>query len=145
MWRWARKVRGKSDRKKALGADVIVTTSGMLDGGPAIWYLNRLRHDLANAILLTGYQAEGSGGRGLLDNGKLPIFGNLTQIDLDVDQFQLSNHAGHSELEKFVRECEPKHVVFFHGNAEARDAIGAEFTQNPTPLYPVNVNTLFIK
>ena len=43
MWRWARKVRSKSDRKKALGADVIVTTSGMLDGGPAIWYLNRLR------------------------------------------------------------------------------------------------------
>tara|TARA_B100000482_G_scaffold74504_1_gene52747 strand:- start:524 stop:1033 length:510 start_codon:yes stop_codon:yes gene_type:complete len=145
MWRWARKVRSKSDRKKALGADVIVTTSGMLDGGPAIWYLNRLRYDLANAILLTGYQAEGSGGRGLLDNGKLPIFGNLTQIDLDVDQFQLSNHAGHSELETFVRECKPKHVVFFHGDTEARAAIGAEFTQNPTPQFPVNGTTLILK
>ena len=117
----------------------------MLDGGPAIWYLNLLRQDLSNAILLTGYQAEGSGGRGLLDNGKLPIFGNLTQIDLDVDQFQLSNHAGHSELEAFVRECKPKHVVFFHGDAEARTAIGAEFTQNPTPQFPVNGTTLILK
>ena len=145
MWRWARKVRSKSDRKKALEADVIVTTSGMLDGGPAIWYLNRLRHSLANAILLTGYQAERSGGRSLLENRKLPIFGNLTQIDLDVDQFQLSNHAGHSELETFVRACGPKHVVFFHGDTEARAAIGSAFSQNPTPQLPVNGTPIILK
>ena len=42
VWKWTRKVSSKSDRKKALQADVIVTTSGMLDGGPALWYLNRL-------------------------------------------------------------------------------------------------------
>ena len=35
-WRWCRRVSSKSDRKKALNADVIVSTSGMLDGGPAI-------------------------------------------------------------------------------------------------------------
>ena len=145
MWRWARKVRSKSDRKKALGADVIVTTSGMLDGGPAIWYLNRLRYDLANAILLTGYQAEGSGGRSLLDNGALPIFGNLTQIDLDVDQFQLSNHAGHSELKSFTEACDPKYVVFFHGDSDQRKAIAAEFKQRPEPILPVNGNTLYLR
>ena len=39
-WNWCRRVRSKSDRKKALDADVIVTTSGMLDGGPVIWYIN---------------------------------------------------------------------------------------------------------
>jgi len=33
----------------------------MLDGGPALWYLNRLRNDQANGILITGYQAENSG------------------------------------------------------------------------------------
>ena len=145
VWRWARKVRSKSDRKKALEADVIVTTSGMLDGGPAIWYLNRLRHDSANAILLTGYQAEGSGGRSLLDKGRLPIFGNITPVDLEVSQFQLSNHAGHSELQSFVRACEPRHVVFFHGDTEAREAISAEFTQQPTPSLPLNGTTLNLK
>jgi putative mRNA 3-end processing factor len=145
VWRWARKVRGKSDRKKALDADVIVTTSGMLDGGPAIWYLNRLRHDSANAILLTGYQAEGSGGRSLLDNRRLPIFGNITPVDLEVSQFQLSNHAGHSELHSFVRACEPRHVVFFHGDTEAREAISAEFKQSPTPSLPLNGTSLNLK
>ena len=145
VWRWARKVRSKSDRKKALDADVIVTTSGMLDGGPAIWYLNRLRHDSANAILLTGYQAEGSGGRSLLDNRRLPIFGNITPVDLEVSQFQLSNHAGHSELLSFVRACEPRHVVFFHGDTEAREAISAEFQQSPTPSLPLNGTSLNLK
>ena len=29
VWKWTRKVSSKSDRKKALQADVIVTTSGM--------------------------------------------------------------------------------------------------------------------
>ena len=66
-WKWCRRVSSKSDKKKALDADCIVSTSGMMDGGPSIWYLNRLRMDPRNAILLTGYQASGSGGRMLLD------------------------------------------------------------------------------
>ncbi|PXF17968.1 MAG: MBL fold metallo-hydrolase [Methanobacteriota archaeon] len=142
VWNWARIVSSKSDRKKALDADVIVTTSGMLDGGPAIWYLNRLRHDSANAILLTGYQAEGSGGHRLLEKGSLRIFGNETAIDLEVTQFQLSNHAGHSDLVSFVRACEPRHVVLFHGDDDARSAIAAEFTESPAPSLPLNGETL---
>ena len=68
-FKWTRRVRSKSDRKRALEADVIVTTSGMLDGGPALWYLNRLRNDSRSAVLFTGYQAEGSGGRQLIEKG----------------------------------------------------------------------------
>lgn len=114
--RWARLVSGKSDRKKAIDADVIVTTSGMLDGGPAHWYLNRLRHDQRNAILLTGYQAEGSGGRQILDESRLKIFGKLVDINLEVDQFSFSNHADHSLLVDFAKEVDANDVILFHGN-----------------------------
>ena len=55
-WSWVKRISSKSDRKRALEADVIVSTSGMLDGGPALWFLNRLAL-IRNAILLTGYQA----------------------------------------------------------------------------------------
>ena len=122
-WRWCRRVSGKSDRRKALDANAIVCTSGMLDGGPAIWYANRLRHQGANAILLTGYQAEGSGGRLLLDEGKLRIFGEVTPIDLEVAQFSLSNHGGQIELTSFARACSPRHVVIFHADEEGREAL----------------------
>jgi putative mRNA 3-end processing factor len=145
MWRWVKRVSGKSDRKKALTADVIVTTSGMLDGGPALWYLNRLRHDLANEILLTGYQAEGSGGRKLLDEGKINIFRNLIQIDLEVTQFQLSNHAGHTELCNFARECKPKHLILFHAPDEGRNDIFSELGKEMKTHLPVNGRSIQIE
>ena len=115
-WKWCRRVSSKSDRKKALDADVIVSTSGMLDGGPSIWYLNRLRHDRKNAILLTGYQARNTGGRRLLEERRVPIFGKLANIELDVDQFSFSTHAGHNEIVQFADECQAEDVVIYHSD-----------------------------
>ncbi len=115
-WRWCRRVSSKSDRKKALDADVIVSTSGMLDGGPSIWYLNRLRHDRKNAILLTGYQARNTGGRRLLEEGRVPIFGKLSSIELDVDQYSFSTHAGHQEIVQFAEDCQAEDVVIYHSD-----------------------------
>ncbi|MDA0648811.1 MAG: MBL fold metallo-hydrolase [archaeon] len=113
-WRWSRQVSSKSDKKKALDADVIVTTSGMLEGGPALWYLNRLRHDNKNAILQTGYQASNTGGRMLQDKGQLRIFGKMTEISLELDQFTFSTHAGHKEIVEFAKACEAEEVVVYH-------------------------------
>ena len=115
-WKWCRRVSSKSDRKKALDADVIVSTSGMMDGGPSIWYLNRLRHDRKNAILLTGYQARNTGGRRLLEERKVPIFGKLANIELDVDQYSFSTHAGHQEIVQFAEECQAEDVVIYHSD-----------------------------
>ena len=115
-WRWCRRVSSKSDRKKALDADVIVSTSGMLDGGPSIWYLNRLRHDPKNAILLTGYQARNTGGRRLLEERRIPIFGKLSSIDLEVDQYSFSTHAGHQEIVEFATQCQAEEVVIYHSD-----------------------------
>ena len=143
-WRWCRRVSSKSDRKKALDADVIVTTSGMLEGGPVIWYLNRLRHDMSNGILLTGYQAEGTGGRLLLDEKKLRIFGNITPVELEVNQFSLSNHGGQAELSSFARGCAPRHVVIFHADEEGRDALSAEIGQEAKVHLPTNSQSIYL-
>ena len=124
--KWARLVSSKSDRKKALDGDVIITTSGMLNGGPAHWYLNRLRNDQRNAILLTGYQAEDSGGRQLIDESRLTIFGNTVDINLEVEKFTLSNHSGHSSIVEFVHQINPNDVILFHGNRDS----GQELLKN---------------
>ena len=143
-FRWSRRVTGKSDRKKALGADVIVTTSGMLDGGPAIWYLNRLRHNSTNSILLTGYQAEDSGGRKLLETGTLNIYGNQTNIPLEIDKFNLSNHADHSSLCRFARDCKPSNLVIFHSDSSAANAITEELAKEMQVHIPSNNDPLTI-
>ena len=41
-----------------------------------------------------------SGGRMLLDEGHVPIWDKRTPIDLEVNQFSFSTHAGHSEIVK---------------------------------------------
>ena len=141
-YKWAKRVSGKSDRKKAIGADVIVTTSGMLDGGPAVWYLNRLRHNSSNAILLTGYQAEGSGGRKLLETGVLSIYGRQTRIPLEIDKFDLSNHADHDSICEFVRQCSPSETIIFHAEEEPAQAIATEIAEETRVHIPSNTETL---
>ena len=139
-WRWCRRVSSKSDKKKALDADCIVSTSGMMDGGPSIWYLNRLRMNPKNAILLTGYQASGSGGRMLLDEGHVPIWDKRTPIDLEVSQFSFSTHAGHSEIVEFAEQCQAETVVIYHTDPNhARPPLVEELESNGHTVHtPIN-------
>ena len=103
-----------TDRKKALKGDVIITTSGMMDGGPVLQYVNYIKDDPVNAILLTGYQVEGTNGRRLLDKGTLNLAGVEQKISAEIGFFDFSAHCGHSELMEFIRDCDPENVILFH-------------------------------
>ena len=145
IWSWVRKVGSKSDRKKALSADVIVTTSGMLKGGPVLWYLNRVRDDPNSAVLITGYQAEDTGGKMLLETGKIPIYGDIDEIQCEVDKFQLSNHAGHSALVDFAKNTEAKDVILFHLPDESIDPLKKAIEENGQQVHvPENGKTFTI-
>ncbi len=76
----------------------------------------RLRHNPKNAILLTGYQARNTGGRRLLEERRIPIFGKLSSIDLEVDQYSFSTHAGHQEIVEFATQCQAEDVVIYHSD-----------------------------
>ena len=43
----------------------------MMDGGPILNYMNKLKDDSKSAVLLTGYQVENSNARLLMDKGML--------------------------------------------------------------------------
>ena len=139
-WSWCRRVSSKSDRKKALDADVIVSTSGMLQGGPSIWYLNRLRQDTKNAILFTGYQASNTGGRKLQTEGKINIFGNETDIPLEWESYSFSTHAGQKEIVDFAAACQAEEVVVYHTDpSHARPPLVEELEKNGHIVHnPVN-------
>ena len=103
----------------------------MLQGGPAIWYLNRLRHQKENEIFFTGYQAEDTGGRKLQTESKINIFGKETNISLDWQKFSFSTHAGHKEITDFIYACDPNDVVIYHSDPEtARPHLVEELTKN---------------
>jgi len=114
------------DRRKALReAEVIVTTGGMLDGGPVLYYIGELYRDANSSIYLTGFQVEGSNGRRLLDEGTLVIDDTVVRPSCEILKFDFSAHAGHSDLVRVAKESRAETVVLMHGDhREAlRDAL----------------------
>jgi putative mRNA 3-end processing factor len=110
-------VQHPADRKQALRhADVIVTTGGMLDGGPVLYYLAEMYRDPRNSIFLTGYQVDGSNGRQLLDKGTLTIDGVTIRPECEINAFDFSSHAGHTELVEYARASRAKTIVLMHGD-----------------------------
>jgi putative mRNA 3-end processing factor len=109
-------VKSPVQRERAADCDVIVTTSGMMEGGPVLSYVDRLKKDPRNAIFLTGYQVATSNGRRLIDTGSLEVAGVVEKVACEVRFFDFSAHAGHDELVKFIRGTNAEDVVFFHSD-----------------------------
>jgi putative mRNA 3-end processing factor len=109
-------VHSDQGRKLAVKSDVIITSSGMMDGGPVLNYMNKLKNDPKSAVLLTGYQIEGSNARLLVNKGKLDFFGVVENIECEVQYYDFSAHAGHSELIEFAKACNPEKIVLMHSD-----------------------------
>ena len=131
-----RMVKTSQNRKHALKGEVILTTSGMLDGGPVLWYLEKLRKDPKSAILLTGYQVEGTNGRQLLDKGSLDFYGVSQKVECQVYYFDFSAHAGHKELVNFAKGCSPEKVVLFH--SDNREPLAEDLKDFAEVIIPEN-------
>lgn len=109
-------VTSEKGRSDAMKGEVIVTSSGMMDGGPVLSYMNKLKNDKKSAVLLTGYQVEGTNSRLLIERGKLDFYGVMEDVDCEVEYFDFSAHAGHTELVEFAKACHPEKIVLFHSD-----------------------------
>ncbi|MEK6923737.1 MAG: MBL fold metallo-hydrolase RNA specificity domain-containing protein [Candidatus Micrarchaeota archaeon] len=121
----------RKDRSDVLeaGPCVILSTSGMLNGGPVLHYLEKLGGDPANTLMLVGYQAEGTLGRKLLEGAReftLPN-GHSVGLKLKVLQAQFSAHADHDELVQYARRVQGLRKVFcVHGEGGKADELAAD-------------------
>lgn len=109
-------VETEAERRKATAKPgVIVSSAGMLDGGPAISYLLRLNE--RSKIILTGYQIEGTNARTLIETSTVEVDGIPTKIKLPVKYLDMSAHAGRSDLLKLVKKANPEKIFCIHGDA----------------------------
>ena len=115
-------------KKLALKSGIVLTTSGMMNGGPVLWYIDRIKDDPKSAVIITGYQVEGTNGRLLLERKEIELYGVKTKVDCQVKFYDFSAHAGHSQLIKFIKDCSPENVVVFH--SENPEAIAEEIDAN---------------
>jgi putative mRNA 3-end processing factor len=111
---------GWRDRRKAIKTPkVIISTAGMLKGGPAVFYVSKLGKKTKNAIFLVSYQIPGTPGKELLEKGVCTIDGKVRRIKARYEQFDFSSHCGASQLKDSLRKLGGNPKVFVvHGETE---------------------------
>ncbi|MEM0244135.1 MAG: MBL fold metallo-hydrolase [Zestosphaera sp.] len=104
--------------------NVIVASAGMLKGGPAVYYLKKLAGDPLNAVFMVSYQAPGTPGRHLLEDG-VPTE-EIGPVKARVQWFDFSSHAGVDGLLELLKSFkEVKHVIVVHTS----EKVGKYFTE----------------
>ncbi len=110
-------VHTQKQRKEALKKyPIIVTSAGMLGGGPAIHYLREIRSRHESKVLFTGFLVEDSPGRNLIQTKVFETAEEKFHVHCDVQQFELSAHADHTGLMSIIRAINPEKVVCIHGD-----------------------------
>lgn len=106
---------------------VIISASGMLSGGRVLHHLAKRLPDSRNAIILAGFQAEGTRGRALQEGAKmLHLFGEEVPVAAEIIEMgQFSAHAGKSELLRWLSglQTAPKQTWLTHGEPAAAEAL----------------------
>jgi putative mRNA 3-end processing factor len=114
-------VRNHSDRKRAITKPcVVISPAGMLVGGNAVYYIQKLAFNDKNGIAMVSYQGEGTPGKKLLETGKVLVEGKEMKIKASVKQFQFSGHADRDSLFEMIKSIKGNpRVLTVHGDNES--------------------------
>jgi hypothetical protein len=109
---------------------IILATSGMMEGGPAIDYFRYMAGDEKNSLVFVSYQVEGTLGNRLKNgardvslmgrNGKVEAL----KINLHVDSVEgFSGHSDRNQLLAFLKRVSPRpsRVIMGHGERRKTD------------------------
>ncbi len=127
--RWMRSIK---ERKKLVEKPVaIVAPAGMLLGGWSRWYLKKIFGDDKNGILFVSYQVPGTLGYRVLNERKIYHDGREMEVSAHVDYFDLSSHAGRSQLRYILSKLEsPEKIFLVHGEEERIVAFAQEISDD---------------
>lgn len=106
---------------------VVISASGMADGGRVVHHINNNIGNSRNTILLVGYcEPHSLGGRLMAGAKEVHIFGVLHEVHAEIGSIRsMSAHGDYDDLLQFLSCQDPKHVkkVFIvHGEYEVQQA-----------------------
>jgi len=109
------------------GPAIIMATSGMLEGGPAIDYFKNLAPDKKNSLIFVSYQIEGTLGN-RIKNGlqEVPLTepgGKMEIVKVESAVYFVEGFSGHSDrnqLVGFIKRMSPKPVKVMVSHGEWR-------------------------
>ena len=121
------------NRKKIIQSNepiIVVTTSGMMSGGPVVDYFKSWAPDEKNTLVLVGYQVEETFGRQIVEGLKefKDEDGKVRRINSRVEWIEFSAHADHPALVDYVSSFEepPKKVFLNHGDPKKLEELWEE-------------------
>lgn len=110
----------------------VISSSGMLKGGPSMLYAEKFASDPRNLIGITGYQDEESPGREVLNMLAAPSAERMMKFDdkqvtvqCQLERFGLSAHADRGELLGLVERVGARRIFLVHGEITETQAFGA--------------------
>ncbi len=109
------------------GPFLVISASGMCEAGRILHHLRNSIENPRNTVLITGFQAENTLGRKIVDGHReVPIFGEPMRLRAEVVKLnELSGHADQSELLTWMKPAVPglKKVFLVHGETLAQQAL----------------------
>jgi metallo-beta-lactamase family protein len=106
---------------------IIISASGMAEGGRVLHHLARYAPGEENTILFTGFQAAGTrGDRMLKGEREIKIHGGMIPVRAHIENLNtLSSHADYVEIIAWLKgfKSPPKKVFITHGEPEAATAL----------------------
>lgn len=106
---------------------VIISASGMLEGGRILHHLRNRIEDPRNTILMTSWQAPNTLGRRLVEKEKtVHIYGEEHQVRAKVEVLTgFSGHADRAGLMNFVQAMEkkPQQTFIVHGEVDSSESL----------------------
>lgn len=120
---------------------IIISASGMAEGGRVLHHLARYAPGQENAIVFTGFQAEGTRGARLLRGEKeIKIHGQMVPVRARIESLdELSSHADYVEILAWLKGFKkgPRQVFLTHGEPDAAESLKQKIEQ--TLGWPVTI------
>jgi metallo-beta-lactamase family protein len=108
---------------------IVISASGMCEAGRILHHLRNAIEDPRNTILITGFQAENTLGRKLVDRmPEVSIFGEPMRVRAEIQTInELSGHADQRELLDWMKPLSArlKRVFVVHGEPSQAEALAA--------------------
>jgi len=115
------------------GPMMIIAGSGMANGGRIVHHMLHRLHDPSTMVLFTGYQAEGTLGRRLIEGEPtVRILGREVEVAAHVDKLNaLSAHADQGEIMRWLHGFKeaPRKTFMVHGEPPAQAVLKARIEQ----------------
>jgi metallo-beta-lactamase family protein len=112
---------------------IVISSSGMATGGRVLSHMKSALPNPKNTVMFTGYQAEGTRGRSLIEGAtEVKIHGEMVQVNAEIAQLHsMSAHADSEELLRWLGQMTrpPKLTCVVHGEPQAATTFAAAIGQ----------------